>query len=253
MEAVSVITPSVRVEMLSIIGKCLSRQSVDYEWLICSPLKYKKEIEEKIKYPFRFIEEPPKKEDDYYGLCKAWNKGFAEAKGDLVVNIQDGIWFSPDMLERFHSHYLTNPNVLVTAIGHQYDQIDEYGKPVSLVWQDPRARADLGSFYEVAPSEMEMAVCSVPKKALLDCGGIDEEYDKGAAVGEKEMCWRLDLLGYKFYIDQSIEYRAIKHPRLSSQWDEKYKISSDLFRKHVKEMIDGKRQLNQNYLTQYAK
>ena len=247
---ISVITPTVRPEMLGVIAKCLSRQDIEFEWLVLAPGKMKVEMDKVCsKYPFyNFVAEPDKKPDDYYALCKAWNKGFALAKGELVVSIQDGIWFDADMLERFYSHYKANPKGLVTAIGHHYDKVDDFGKPINLVWSDPRSRLDLGSFYEVPPSEMEMAVCSTPKQALIDCGGIDEEYDKGAAVGEKEMCWRLDKLGYKFFIDQSIEYRAIHHPRLSTNWDKKYKIASELFIDHMTQLRLGKRQLNVNCL-----
>lgn len=247
---VSVITPSVRPDMLPIIGKCLARQSIEFEWLVVAPQKLQKKMDKACSQWsfYRFIPEPPKKPDDYYALCKAWNKGFSKAKGKLVVNIQDGLWFPPDLLERFWYHYQNNPKGLVTAIGHQYEKFDENGKPEKLVWTDPRSRQDLGSFYQVAPTEMEMALCSVPKQALLDCGGIDEEYDKGAAVGEKEMCWRLDKLGYIFFIDQTLEYRAVKHPRLTKDWDEKYKIASDLYVKHTTELQQGTRQLNVNCL-----
>jgi hypothetical protein len=249
---ISVITPSVRPKMLEVMEKCLDRQDFQsFEWLVIGPGELFEDqscFAPRKAAAYEFIEEPPKKEGDFYALCKAWNKGFQEAKGELIVVIQDGIWFPPDMLSRFWGHYQANKKGLVTAIGHHYDQLDQYGKPVNMMWQDPRARMDHGSFYEVAPSEMEMAVCSVPKQAVLDCGGIDEDYDKGAAVGEKEMCWRLDKLGYKFYIDQTIEYRAIHHPRLSEDWDEKYKVSSAMFVEHMNQLQQGQRTLNVGYV-----
>lgn len=250
--SVSVITPTVRPDMLEVIGKCLSRQSIDYEWLVVAPKRLRDEIELKLeKYPHTFVEEPEKRADDYYSLCKAWNKGWALSKGKLTVTIQDGIWFPPDMLEKFWSHYKSNPKASVTIIGHHYESYDQQGKPQNLVWQDPRARTDFGTFYEVSPMEMEMAVCSVPKQAIVDCGGMDEEYDKGAAVGEKEMCWRLDQLGYKFYVDQSIEYRALHHPRLNEKWEEAYKVSSALYSLHVGQLQNNMRTLNVDCLNKY--
>ena len=258
---ISVITPSVRPENLKIIAKCLMRQDFkEWEWLIISPKLANLSFLPKmglyapsLTNPegvgcFRLLADPEKREGDFYRLCGAWNRGFNEAKGELIISIQDGIWFPPDMLSRLWTHYQNNPKGLVTAIGHQYDQIDKLGKPTNLMWQDPRARMDQGSFYEVAPSEMEFAVCSVPKQALIGCGGIDEEYDKGAAVGEKEMCFRLDKLGYKFYIDQTIEYRAIHHPRLTKDWDEKYKISSAIFIEHMRQLDENQRTLNVGFV-----
>lgn len=238
---ISVITPTVRPELMPMLARCLRRQThTDFEWLVCSPPKFKKDLEKVISIPFTYVEEPPKKEGDYYGLCKAMNALYKASKGELVVEIVDGLWFPPDTLEKLWNHYLANPKACVTTVGNQYEkEVD--GKPENIVWKDPRMRSDFGSFYEVAPTEMELCIASLPKQAILDCGGIDEEYDKGAAVGEKEMCWRMDQLGYKFYIDQTIEYRAIQHPRLTKDWDEKYKISSALYIKHINEIKTGQR------------
>lgn len=250
---ISVITPSVRPEMLGVISKCLKNQDFDdFEWIIIGNKGVKGwwyETSFEVRDKLRFFYDPPKRTGDFYRLCGAWNKGFQEAKGELVISIQDGIWFSPDTLSRFWTHYQNQPKGLVTAIGHQYDQIDKLGKPTNMMWQDPRARMDQGSFYEVAPSEMEFAVCSVPKQALIDCGGMDEDYDKGPAVGEKEMCFRLDKLGYKFYIDQTIEYRAIHHPRLTSNWDEMYfKVSAHMFTEHMRQLSENQRALKLDYV-----
>ena len=256
MEAVSisVVTPTARKEMLRVIETCLRKQDFqNFEWLVISPLNYNSVVEQFINSPLKpkikYMTDPPKREGDFYRLSGALNAGFQKAQGELVVVIMDGIWFPPDMLSRFWSHYQASSKGLVTAVGHQYDQLDQYGKPANMMWQDPRARMDQGSFYEVAPSEMEFAICSLPKQAILDCGGIDEDYDKGPAVGEKEMCWRLDKLGYKFYIDQTIEYRAIHHPRLTSNWDEMYlKITTPLFVKHMDELSKNQRLLKMPYV-----
>ena len=250
---ISVITPSVRPEMLETIAKCLKRQDfTDFNWFICSPERMFIEIDRLIghDYAFVFVPEPPKKEGDFYRLSGALNKGFQEADGELIIVIMDGNWFPPDTLSRFWTHYQADTKALIGAVGHQYDQIDQYGKPTNMMWQDPRARMDQGSFYEVAPSEIEFSMCSIPKRALLDCGGIDEIYDTCPAVGEKEMCWRLDKLGYKFYLDQTIEYRAIHHPRLTSNWEEMYlKVTTPLFTEHMNQLQKGQRVLKMPYVS----
>lgn len=250
---ISVITPTVRSEMLPIIGKCLKRQDFqDFEWLVITPKKLIVSIDKTIGHDYKYIvyPEPVKREGDFYRLSGALNTGFQKAMGNLIVVIMDGIWFPPDLLSRLWGHYQNNPRGLVTTIGHQYDKLDEYGKPTNIVWQDPRARIDQGTFYEVAPSEMEMCVGSIPKQALIDSGGIDEDYDKGPAVGEKEMCFRLDKLGYKFYIDQAIEYRAIHHSRLTKDWDEMYfKVTAPMFTEHMQQLQSGQRILNVGYVS----
>ena len=258
---ITVITPTVRPEMLQVIIKCLGRQDFkDFEWIIITPENTKLDLSSCYQNGLSFISagdpgnmkwliEPPKREGDFYRLSGALNKGFQESKGELVVVIMDGNWFPPDTLSKFWSHYQANPKGLIGSIGHQYDGLDETGKPTDMMWQDPRARTDLGTFYEVAPSEIEFSMCSIPKQALLDCGGIDEDYDKGPAVGEKEMCWRLDKLGYKFYLDQTIEYRAIHHPRLTNDWDDMYhKVTTPMFIEHMRQLSENRRLLKLDYV-----
>lgn len=235
---ITVVTPSVRKENLEIIDKCLKRQTYkDFEWLVGSPEDYGYGV---------WVEDPPKKKDDFYNLNKSWNRMFNVAEGELIVSIQDGIWFPPDMLEKFWNHYIADPKACVGAIGHQYSDVTN-GKPEGLVWQDPRTRTDQGSFHEVYPNDLEFSVCSFPRQAVLDAGGIDEEYDKYAAISEKELAVRMNALGYKQYLDQSIEYRAIKHPRLNDKWEEAYQAGCKVYQKHLQEIFAGKR-LKLNYL-----
>jgi hypothetical protein len=243
---ISVLTPTIRPEGLPMVAKCLNRQDVEFEWIIVAPSRIINDICD-LKLDAIILTEPPKKEDDFYCLNKAWNLAYSKARGQLIVNIVDWIWFPPDTLERLWNHYLANPKACITAIGHQYDKV-ENDKPEGLMWSDPRSRLDQGTFYQVAPSEMEMCVASLPRQAILDCGGLDENYDKGAAIGEKEMCWRLARLGYQFYIDQTIEYRALHHGRLSPKWDEYYKITSAMFVKHMQQMELGQRTLKLGYV-----
>lgn len=249
---ISIITPSCRPNGLKIIEKCLRKQelsdSLDWEWIVTTPKEFSQQIDVE---PTFLLVDPPKQTDDFWSLVKGWNNAYAHARGELIINIQDMIWFPSDTLARFWYHYQNNPRALVGAIGHQYSDHDEYGKPTNLVWTDPRVRTDI-SFQEVPPSEMEMTLCSVPKKAIWDCGGIDEEYDKANGAQEKEMCFRLRKLGYQFFLDQTIEYRAEHHGRLTEDWDEVYKkVTTPLFVKHMNELENGTRTLNVNNLLKY--
>ena len=231
---ISVLTPSVRKELLPIVEKCLSRQTFSaesYEWLVCSPKDY----------GFgEWVPEPPKRDGDYYSLNKAMNALYRASTGELTIEITDGIWFEPDILEKLWNHYEANPKACIGAVGNQYDEIIQ-GKPEHLVWRDPRMRMDQGSFYEINPNDLELCIGSIPKQAILDVGSVDEEFDKVAALSEKEMALRMDKAGYKFYLDQSIEYRAIKHPRLNEQWDEKYQEGVKYFQKCVHEIVQRDR------------
>lgn len=240
--------------MLKIVAKCIRRQDfTDWEWIIVTPEEKMVEVEKALVngVEHKLLTDPPKLKGDFWSLCKGWNKAYANAKGDLIVNIQDGIWFPPDVLSKFWFHYQNNPRTLVSAIGHQYKDIDSNMMPINLHWTDPRYKTSI-TFEEVPPSEMEMVMCSIPKQALLECGGIDEEYDTCNGAQEKEMCWRLNKMNWDFYIDHTIEYRAIHHPRLTEDWDKVYvEKTTPLFIRHMNELTDGSRTLNVDNLLKY--
>lgn len=236
---ISVVTPSVRPEGLKIVEASLQNQS--YGWG-----KYSGEVEWLVVSPFRpevscnWIPEPDKKEGDMYGLNKAWNAAFKQASGELIVSFVDMTWAPPDALQQFWDHYEANPKGLVGGVGNQYAEVID-GKPEIMIWKDPRMRDDLGSFYEISPIDLEFCLTSVPKQAIIDIGGWDEEWDKYAALSEKEACLRMDRLGYKFYLDQSIEYRALTHPRLTTNWEERYQAGCDFMGKCIHEINEGRR------------
>ncbi|HEX9504143.1 MAG TPA: glycosyltransferase [Patescibacteria group bacterium] len=237
---ISIVTPSVRPEMLEIVAKCLKRQTFkDFEWIIVVPQYLFMEVDRIYEYEYIVVGEPLKNEGDYYGLNKAWNQGFRYAQGELIVSLTDGLWFPPDLLERLWSHYETNPKSVVGLLGNQYDQVLN-GKPEHMVWQDPRKRTDMGAYYETLASEIEWCIASFPRQAIYDVGGMPENYDKGAALSEKITNLRFEKAGYKLYLDQSLEYRAISHPRLSSEWDDKYKIAIELYQQDAKDILNGK-------------
>lgn len=227
---ITVTTPSVRKELLPMVERCLKRQTfTDYEWLVGSPTNLGFGT---------FVQEPSKREGDYYGLNKCWNELFRQAKGELIVNIVDGLWFPPDLLQRFWDHYEADPMACIGGVGDQYDQ-EVNGKPEHRVWSDPRKKGK--NFYQIIYADLELCVASIPLKAIKDVGGIDEEFDKYAAISEKEMCARIGKLGYTFWIDEGIEYRAVKHPRLNEKWDEHYWQGVEYCKKCLEEIEKGQR------------
>ena len=228
---ISVITPSVRKDFLPIVEKCLARQTIqDYEWIVVSPKYWGFGI---------WIKDPLGNEGDFYGLNKAWNAGLKEASGKLFVSIVDGMWFPPETLERLWQHYKSNPKACIGLLGDQYDGL-ENDKPEGRVWVDPRKRSS-ETFYEIPPYDLELCIASLPMEGVKAVGGFDEEFDKFPAWSEKDLACRLAAIGYKCFLDQSIEYRAIHHPRIKPEWDSKYSESTAYFQKCYKEIVEGNR------------
>ena len=222
---ISITTPTIRPDMMKIVADSLAKQDFDgeWEWLVGSPAHLEEEMKQAIgDVPFRFIPEPPKNKGDFYNLNKCWNSLFRQSKGELIVNIVDGLWFPPDVLSNLWLQFVANPKACITTVGNQYEVVN--GRLEVLIWKDPRMRLDQGSFYQVNYPEMELCLASIPKQAIVDCKGIKEKWDEFAALSEKEMCARMEKFGYTLWIDQAIVYKAIYHLRIggNSEWDKHY-------------------------------
>ncbi len=212
---ISIISPSIRKGALDMLAECLKKQTfTNWEWVVSTNY------------------DPPEpaiqvgtteKGEFFYRLNADWNRCFRKAKGELFISIVDETWIGEDFLEMFWTHYQTNPKRLIGGVGDQYERVIS-GKPEIIVWKDPRKRNDLGSFYEINPIDLEWCCTSIPRKAIYDIGGMDENWDRYAALSEKSACLRMDQLGYTFWLDQSLEYRALGHPRLNGKeaWDKAY-------------------------------
>lgn len=209
---ITIITPTVRPEGLDLVKKSLIRQThKSYEWIVITPSP---DNMLGLSDDVILLEDPPKKEGDYWTFNKAMNKAVATAKGDLIVSIQDYTGFKPDGLSKFW-YFFTNgyDRALISGVG---DKINEAGQQV---WSDPRKRLDQGSFYECYPNDVEFNYCSVPKKAFYEVGGMDEYLDKFAGCDHLSLQERLDAVGYKFYLDQTNETVSLHHGRLPG-WED---------------------------------
>ena len=91
MVKISVVTPSVRPEGLDIVEQSLKRQTFpkdQFEWLVITPPPFPKQFDavKDFQLDKQWFQEPTKREGDMYRLNGAWNKGFKEARGELIIS-----------------------------------------------------------------------------------------------------------------------------------------------------------------------
>lgn len=213
---ITVLTPSNRnLQGLRSVEKSLKRQRVNFEWIIGSPEKPDLDID------FIWIQDPPKKEGDVWVFNKLMNQMVKKASGDLIVSVQDFTEFSPDALEKFSFHYNNNKKSAVSGVGNKY--LDKYF--FNKVWQDPRERDDQGTFYETSFDNWEGNFGSIPKQAIQDVGGFDEELDKYFGMDWYSVNYRIQALGAAtFYLDQTNKSYSLTHDRYKG-WDENNAIN----------------------------
>jgi len=164
-----------------------------------------------IDIPHVWVQDPPKKKGDYWAIYKSYNAMLRKAKGDLIVTMQDYTFTPPDTLERFLFHYKDEPKTIVGAVGNKYADTDWKVK----TWQDPRERADQGTYYQSFFNDVELNLSAFPKQSFYDVGGFDEYLDKYSSLCGYDVLDRLNLLGgWDFKLDQTIKSFSTEHGRL---------------------------------------
>jgi hypothetical protein len=218
MPKISVLTVFKRPGGELLVKRCLEKQTFqDFEWIIVTPVKLVVTIPDKTKV----FPDPPKQDGDVWVLNKAYNKAIKESSGELLVSIQDEIWFPPDGLEKFWFHYQdSGKKSCVTTIGDKYLRLDDFGKPEIKSWDDPRRHSNNLSYYECFPNDWELNYASVPRAGMMEIGGFDESFDKYYGWDNVDVSLRLDHFGYKFYLDKANESKSLMQ-KMPVDWEEK--------------------------------
>lgn len=272
MGKISVLNITARHGGFDILKASLERQIFrDFEIVIVDGLWEEREPQVK-KYfkdfDLKYVRQSKKREGAFSNLAHADNEGFAACGGELIACVQDFIWCPPFWLHKFWEAYKAYGDILVGAVGHQYcspgkEDIKDLGgkitvfskefggRPEKRCWSDPRMRLDQGTFYETSPINWELSNASIPRKVIYELGGMDEEYDfQGFAYDNCNIAQRAEFLGYKTYLDQTNEYRALNHDTWKMS-DHKIERATNIAEFHIQRMrstIRGEFPVKLNYL-----
>jgi len=222
---ISIVSPSIRPKGLEIVASAVSKQSFrGFEWLVGTPFVPKLNTD---NIPnFKWVEDNFK--DGVWSLNRIYNKMFKEAKGEIIVSLQDWVWVPPDGLQKFVDAMESISEGIISGVGDQYEKMGDF-KPEVKIWSDPRKTIEHGTFYEINPSDIEFNWCAFTKDAILKVGGFCERLDfTGYGMDGYQVCERWDALGYKFYIDQSNESFTIRHDRSSFGGEENWNKNNNM-------------------------
>lgn len=207
---ISVITPSIRPRGLELVFETLKKQSypaTGWEWL-----------------PRLSI---PGEESD---LCYQMNRALKEARGDIIVFVQDWIELPEDALAKIHALYHGKRDVAYTFPVGKVDGPDDIANG-DIRW-DWRAH---GHKRRIEYQEWEIDFGCVHKDII---GGylFDEDYDKGFGWENVDLAYRLLKLNpqMKFKVvpklkavawdhDKHVEHPYKKNPN-QDRWLIKQKI-----------------------------
>lgn len=187
---ISVITPSIRPSGLAVVFEALKAQKfTDFEWLPRLSL--------------------PGHEPD---LCYQMNAALREAKGELIVFLQDWIRISPDGLGMMWNKFMEDPKSCWTApVGKVVSMTEMNDKGVKWDWRPHWKHRENIPF-----DHWEIDWGSMPREALADArlkSGqfFDEQYDSGFGWENVDLAYRLERRGWKFKVDPDNKAIAFDH------------------------------------------
>lgn len=180
---ITCITPSIRPDGLKVVHDTLAKQTFkDFEWL-----------------PRLSIAGP--KSD----LCYQMNQALKEAKGELIVFLQDYIDIGENGLLQMWLRYQEAPRTGWTApVGKYTDEND-------VVQWDWRPHWEAEKEMEFHRFEIDWACIS--RKAYEEVGGFDEDFDRGFGWENVEWAYRLHHKGWQFRCDPDNQAIAFDHDK----------------------------------------
>jgi glycosyltransferase involved in cell wall biosynthesis len=225
---VSVITITIREGWWRIMSENLSKQTYkNFEWIIVDDhkqdrskiaQKYAKKYNLDIKYIRG--DKALGKYDKKCGLVKANNIGWENAKGELIVWLQDFILLPETGIEALVDVYRHNPDALIAPVDIYYDTLkadnklqedwwDAYRNGFGYtkfitdeVWRNVRVK-NLGMYETENPYNFEMNYCATPKKIVEKLNGFWEFMDDGLGYDNLELAYRALKMGYRIIIDDT--------------------------------------------------
>ena len=234
---ISVIIPTNRPDSLEHARSSLSAQTLkDFEVLVGSPLdpSFGRWVIDDFK-------------GGVWSLNRIYNRLLAEAKGELIVTLQDFIWIRPDGLARFWDVYERTKG-LIAGVGDQYGQVGLDGSHGEPCWIDPRRNRlwtspipigtdNIGQMVRKAlhPTLHEWNWAAMPRDVIMGVGGMDAEMDfLGFGCDNTSAVERMFDRGHCFFMDYGNEAFCQHHDRIPD-WD-KHHTMWNLYRLRKEEL-----------------
>lgn len=126
-------------------------------------------------------------------LCASLNDCVRRSQGELIVIVQDWTRIPPDGLQRCWDRYQEDPEVGWTNV---LQKTDDWQTVTKSDW-----RLDRPDGAYVAWNEWETDYACIPKKAIMEVGGWDEDFDSGFSWDNVEIGYRLFKQGMGFRVD----------------------------------------------------
>jgi hypothetical protein len=183
----------------------------------------------------------------FWSLNRIYDRLFAEAKGELIVSLQDFTWIRPDGLARFWGLHERTRGA-IAGVGDVYERVGldgSHGQPSLIdyrrdrLWTSPvpLGSDSLGKDARrlLHPALQEWHWAAMPRDAIVGVGGMDQEMDFiGYSFDNVSAVERMAERGLPFSIDYGNEAYCQRHGRAPG-W-EKNCMGWDLYKSRKEEL-----------------
>lgn len=221
---VSVCTITIREGWWNIMAENLSRQTYkNFEWIIVDDYKedrsqIAKNYAEKYNLTIRYLRGgkggPVSVYPRRYGLARANNIAWREARGELLVYLQDFILIPERGIEDLVTLYNHHPNSLLAPVDQYWfakkpdlsNKEDWWNGDTDIVdkfsWRNVRMQF-AGIRKTDNPMDFEMNYGAIPKRILEELNGWWEFFDDGLGFDNTEIAFRALKAGYSILVDDT--------------------------------------------------
>ncbi len=248
MPAITVMTVTGRDLYRKENADCLKAQTFkDFEWVFVDDLRAEIEMEVFVGDSFPLIHIAPKNIVTQFAVGVAMNDGFIKASGELIVFKADYIMLHPTCLKRLWETHCKYPKAMLSGrcIEVGFPPSELLDKKGTFTGRDYRMSLFTnGLFHWSYMGENLYGVArdgvqnwwagkndAAPLEAILDCNGMDEQYDGHYGYHDDDLANRLMTYGLDYIFDTealSFEFTHVKHLK-GGDMEELIKIFFSLF------------------------
>lgn len=211
-----VIATSSRYKLLEELLKSLQNQTFQNFEVILVCIKVDKQLRElALRYGTKLLE------DRGRGLCFARNLGIREAKGEIVVFLDDDVFLDKEYLEFVVEDFASNPNFggvggVTISIQRNHQHTDRVlNKVLKLFNREKRFK------FKNKVSYLSGSNMAFRRDILLRVGGSDEDFYGPSAGEDADLCLRVAKKGFLLQLDpkakayhrSNYEKRILTHHR----------------------------------------
>ena len=133
-----------------------------------------------------------------HSLNRDFNAMLRRARGELVVFVEDFLWFPQDGLQKFYDAYKASPRYFFTAPVPKAQSYNDLGKQMRWCGQVVEEwRSARGGMIDWRHFEIDWG--AAPLQALKDLGGFDEYMDEAWSNDSSNLAFRAHLAGWLFW------------------------------------------------------